>query len=92
MTALIIVDLTIIDKEKLSVYSAMAAETLVPFSGEFLAKGPIETLHGESAFQMKVVIQFPSKDKAVSWYNSDAYLAIISIRDQGMRSQFHLIG
>jgi uncharacterized protein (DUF1330 family) len=92
MTALIIVDLTPTDKEKLSSYSAMAAETLVPYGGEFLAKGPIETLHGESAFQTKVIIQFPNRDNAVNWYNSAAYLAIIPIRDQSMRSQFHLIG
>ncbi|VAW53647.1 hypothetical protein MNBD_GAMMA05-1175 [hydrothermal vent metagenome] len=92
MSALIIVDLTPTDKEKLSTYSAMAVETLVPYGGEFLAKGPIEILHGESAFQTKVVIQFPNRDSAVNWYNSAAYLAIIPTRDLGMRSQFHLIG
>jgi uncharacterized protein (DUF1330 family) len=91
MTALIIVDLTPVDKEKLSAYSAMAAETLVPYGGEFLAKGPIETLHGETEFETKVIIQFPSRVNAVNWYNSEAYLAIIPIRDQGMRSQFHLV-
>ena len=92
MTALIIVDLTPTDKEKLSAYSAMAAETLVLFGGEFLAKGPIEALHGESAFQTKVVIQFPDRDSAMNWYRSAAYQEIIPVRDQGMDSQFHLVG
>ncbi|GAA3920760.1 DUF1330 domain-containing protein [Litoribacillus peritrichatus] len=92
MTALIVVDLTPKDKEKLSLYSSMAGATLVPFGGEFVGKGPIEALHGESAFQTKVVIQFPDKDSAVKWYNSDAYQEIIPIRDQGMDSQFHIIG
>jgi len=92
MTALIIVDLTPTDKDKLSAYSAAAAETLVVYGGEFLAKGPIEALHGESEFQTKVVIQFPDRDRAMSWYLSPEYQKIISVRDQGMHSQFHLIG
>jgi len=70
----------------------MAAETLIPYGGIFIAKGPIETLHGESVFKMKVVIQFPNRNDAINWYNSDAYQNIISTRDQGMHSQFHLIG
>lgn len=92
MTALIIVDLTVIEKDHLASYSAMAADTLVAYEGEFLAKGPIETLHGESIFQTKVVIQFPDRDRAINWYHSEPYQQIIPIRDQGMKSQFHLVG
>ncbi len=50
MTALIIVDLTPKDKDKLSAYSEMSAETLVEYGGEFLGKGSIEVLHGEPDF------------------------------------------
>jgi len=92
MTTLIIVDVTPLNKEMLTRYSAMAGETLIPFQGEFIAKGPIENLHGEKNFEMKVVLQFPSKEKATAWYNSAAYQEIIPLRDQGMKSQFHLIG
>ena len=92
MTALIIVDLTPTDIEKMKAYGAMSADTLIPYGGEFLAKGAIEPLHGETSFQTKVVIQFPDKDSAVNWYHSDAYQKIIPTRDQGMKSQFHLVG
>jgi len=92
MSALIIVDLTPTDKDKLSAYSAMAAETLVPYEGEFLTKGTIEVLHGESVFQSKVVIQFPDRERAESWYRSEAYQKIIPVREQGMQCQFHLVG
>jgi len=92
MSALVIIDLTPIDKEKLSTYSTMAAEALVPYDGEFLAKGAIEVLHGESAFQTKVVILFPDRNKAMNWYQSAAYQALIPMRNQGMHSQFHLVG
>jgi uncharacterized protein (DUF1330 family) len=92
MSALIIVDLTPTDTDKLSTYSALAAATLLPFSGEFLAKGPIEILHGDSAFQTKVVIQFPDKESALNWYASEAYQKLIPTRNLGMDSQFHLSG
>ena len=92
MSALIIVDLTPTDKERLSTYSALASETLIAYSGEFIAKGPVEVLHGEAPFSTKVVIQFPDRDCAEKWYRSESYQAIISIRDQGMNSQFHLVG
>ena len=92
MSALIIIDLSPTNKEKLSIYSPLAAETLVPYGGEFIAKGSIETLHGSKPYQTKVIIQFPDQDSAVSWYESAAYQALIPIRDQGMESQFHLVG
>jgi uncharacterized protein (DUF1330 family) len=92
MSALVIVDLTPTDTEKLGAYSAKAGETLKPYGGEFLAKGPIECLHGDTSFTTKVVIQFPDRDSAVNWYNSDAYQAIIPLRGQGMDCQFHLVG
>lgn len=92
MSALIIVDLTPTDKEKLTAYSTLAAPTLLAFGGEFLAKGPIEALHGEGAFTTKVVIQFPDRDSAMNWYQSKAYQEIIPVRELGMISQFHLVG
>lgn len=91
MTSLIIVDLTPIDKIKLAEYSALAAETFKPFNGRFIAKGEIETLHGDTAHPMKAVIEFPDKESARNWYNSDAYQAIIPLRNSGMTSQFHLV-
>lgn len=91
MTCLVIVDLTPMDKDHLGQYSEKAAPTLTPFNGKFLAKGEIEVLHGDATHPMKAVIQFPDKESARSWYNSDAYQSIIPLRNKGMNSQFHLV-
>jgi len=91
MTCLVIVDLTPTDKTQLGQYSEQAAKTLAAFNGEFIAKGEIETLHGESSHPMKAVIQFPDKDTARNWYQSEAYQALIPQRERGMQSQFHLV-
>ena len=92
MPAYIVVDLTPTDASKLQAYSALAAETLIPFGGEFLVKGPIEVLHGDQHLQTKVIIAFPDRESAAGWYHSDAYQAITALRNEAMDSQFHLIG
>lgn len=91
-TAFIVIDLYPKDIDKLREYRSLADETLVEFGGEFLARGPIQTLHGGSAFLTKIVIQFPNRSLATGWYNSKAYQQIIPIRDQAMDSRFHLVG
>ncbi|MFT2092416.1 DUF1330 domain-containing protein [Paraglaciecola sp. 2405UD69-4] len=91
MKTLVIVDITPINKIKLAEYSAQAAETLKPFNGIFIAKGPVEVLHGDAKHPMKAVIEFPDKQNAKNWYKSKAYQDLISLREQGMQSQFHLL-
>ncbi|MCV2402399.1 DUF1330 domain-containing protein [Marinomonas sp. C2222] len=91
MKVLVIVESTPMDKEQLAEYSALAAETLKPFNGQFLAKGPIEVLHGEASHPAKAVIEFPNQQSAKDWYNSAAYQALIPLREKGMKSHFHLL-
>jgi len=91
MKSLVIVDLTPINKDKLAQYSAKAAETLIPFNGQFIAKGALEVLSGNASHSMKAVIEFPDRESAQNWYNSAAYQAIIPLREEGMNSQFHLV-
>ncbi|KZN14267.1 DUF1330 domain-containing protein [Marinomonas sp. TW1] len=87
----VIVDLTPLNKEKLAEYSALAAQTFTPFNGHFIAKGETELLDGEKPHPMKAVIEFPDKESARNWYHSDAYQALIPLREQGMECHFHLI-
>ncbi|WP_133470080.1 DUF1330 domain-containing protein [Paraglaciecola marina] len=91
MKTLVIVDLTLIDKAIIAQYSQLAAKTLETYGGQFIAKGPIESLHGDAPYGMKAVIEFPDKQSARDWYSSDAYQAIIPLRNTGMDSQFHLV-
>ncbi|MBU3006178.1 DUF1330 domain-containing protein [Paraglaciecola arctica] len=91
MKTLVTVDLNPIDKTTMAEYSQLAAKTLEGYGGQFIAKGPVESLHGESPYTMKAVIEFPDKQSAKSWYTSEAYQAIIPLRNKGMDSQFQLV-
>lgn len=92
MPAYITVGLTPTDADKLQQYGASVPPTLAKFSGEILVKGPVQILHGNFPHKVQVIISFPSREKALDWYNSDDYQALIPTRNQGMDSQFQLIG
>lgn len=92
MAAYIIVGLTMKDAEKLQQYGASVPTTLVKYSGKVLIKGKVEQLHGTFSHKVQVILAFPSRDGAYNWYHSTEYQALISTRDQGMDSQFQLIG
>jgi uncharacterized protein (DUF1330 family) len=92
MSAYIIVGFTPKDTDKLQQYGASVPPILAKYSGEILTKGPVEKLQGDFAHKIQVIITFPSREQALGWYNSAEYQALIPIRDQGMDSEFQLIG
>jgi uncharacterized protein (DUF1330 family) len=54
--------------------------TLEPFSGRFIVHGGEKIpLEGSWPGDL-IVIEFPSRDAAKSWYNSDNYRAILPLR------------
>ena len=91
MSAFVIVDLTPVDPQKLQEYGAAAAATIAQYDGDFVVKGAIEPLNGGKHHQTKAIIRFPDREAALNWYQSDAYQALIPMRDQGMGSTFHLV-
>ena len=92
MSAYIIVDLTPTNPEKLQQYSTEANETIAAFGGQFLAKGPVEDLHGGAPHKMKAIIEFKDREIDKKWYDSVEYQKLIALRNDGMDSQFHLLG
>jgi len=92
MSAYIIVGLTPKDTDKLHQYGASVPPILAKYSGEILTKGPVEKLQGNFVHKVQVVIAFPNREKALGWYHSAEYQALIPVRDLGMDSEFQLVG
>jgi uncharacterized protein (DUF1330 family) len=91
MEAYVIVDSKIKDHEKLAQYKKLAPDTVKKFGGEFIAKGETNNLNSVDHYPNKAIIKFPSKEIALSWYESSEYQSLISIRDEAMESRFDLI-
>ena len=66
MRAYITVDFTPIDKERSQEYGAAVPAILAKFAGDYRVKGPAEQLLGDTAFQMQVILAFPSKELALA--------------------------
>lgn len=73
--------ITVTHPEGYAVYSAQVPQTIAAFGGKYLVRGGRATqLEGHAQGERNVVIEFPSREIAEAWYNSDVYQAIIEHR------------
>jgi uncharacterized protein (DUF1330 family) len=70
------------DSARWAVYRDGVPATLQPFGGTIVARGgEARTLAGTLDEADMVILHFPSVDAADRWYRSDAYQALITLRD-----------
>lgn len=80
------------DPEGIKPYSAGVAATFEPFGGRFIVRGGrIAALEGPSPESRTVVIEFPSMERAQSWYDSDAYRSLRPFRQRSGISRTYII-
>ncbi|KZY46790.1 hypothetical protein A3731_08540 [Roseovarius sp. HI0049] len=76
MSAYIIARITVTDPEDYKAYASQTVALAEKFGGRFLVKGGApEVLEGHAP-DRHVVIEFPDRQTAHDWYNSDAYQRI----------------
>ena len=61
-------------------YASKVDATIAAFGGKFLVRTPVTLAHEGEKGTLTVVIEFPDKEKAMSWYNSDAHQQIVGFR------------
>ncbi|MDR9394970.1 MAG: DUF1330 domain-containing protein [Roseovarius sp.] len=79
MSAYIIARIHVHDPDAYQAYAARTVELAEKFGGRFLAKGGAQTGLEGSCPDRHVVIEFPDRQAAVDWYNSDDYQEILPI-------------
>ena len=79
--AYLIGQITVTNPQAYSVYSAQVPQTIAAYGGNYLVRGGQATqLEGHAQGERNVVIEFPNREMAEAWYNSEAYQAIIAHR------------
>ena len=74
MRVYLVGNIDIHDREGYSKYEAGFMEVFQKFNGKLLAVDENQkTIEGEWPATRTVIIEFPSKDDAMAWYESDAY-------------------
>ena len=82
MSAYIIAQVNITNKELYEEYKKNAAPLVTKFGGKFLVRGgKFEKLLGNWDYERTVVIQFPSYEQGLKWYNSEEYKSVRKIRE-----------
>ena len=83
MPAYLIGHITVNNPDKWKIYVAGVQNSLIPFEAEVVFRGERATvLAGEHPHQHTVVIKFPDQSTLQQWYHSDAYQALIPVRDE----------
>ena len=92
MPAFVIVEVDIIDNEKYDAYKALTPATVSAFGGKFILRGnPVTVLEGEWNHERLVMLEFPTKENAKAWYNSEGYQHAKSVRVGAAKANFLLI-
>ena len=83
MPAYLIGHITINHPDKWKTYVAGVQKSLIPFESEVVFRGKRATvLAGAHPHEHTVVIKFPDQPTLQQWYHSDAYQALIPVRDE----------
>lgn len=73
--------ITITNPDTYATYAKQVPDTIAAFGGKYLVRGGHATqLEGHAQGERNVVIEFPNREAAQAWYNSNAYQAIIQHR------------
>ena len=78
--------ISIDDAEAYVEYQKAAIPTVIEAGGRVVAAGAGHTLEGEPFPDGTVIVEFPSKEAALAWYESAAYQAIIGARLRASRA------
>jgi len=74
MSAYVIVEVSVTDPEQFAGYRKLVPATIEKYGGRFEVRGgTVETKEGGRSPARMVVIEFPSMEKARSWYHSPEY-------------------
>lgn len=81
--AYVIGNITVKDQDKWSEYCSKVPATLTPWEGQLVFRGKQQAvLGGQYQHSDAVVIHFPSIEAVNSWFMSEDYQALISLREQ----------
>ncbi len=92
MAAYIIVDVTIHDPSRYDEYKGMAAAAVAAYGGKYIARGgATQTLEGDWQPNRLVLLEFPSKERAHEWWDSEQYRPARDLRQTMATTQMVLV-
>ena len=82
MPAYVIVNVEVSDPTQYETYKQMAPDSIAAYGGKYIVRGgPIDILEGRWTPRRVVVLEFPDKRSAHSWWNSSEYADAKAMRN-----------
>lgn len=91
--AYLIAQVTVTDEEAFEKYRVRVPEVTQGYGGEYLARGGRQLgLEGPApAHNRTVIARFPSYERAVEWYNCEAYTELVKLRQAGSDGTLYIV-
>ena len=81
MSAYVIVEVTVTDPQLFAEYGKGVPGTIAAYGGKYLVRGgKTESREGGWAPNRVVVLEFPSMERARTWYESAEYKPLLALR------------
>lgn len=92
MAAYVLAEIEITNPEGYKAYTALVPATIEQYGGKFLHRGGgIHVFEGEWPQRRRVIIEFPSKERALEWYNSPEYAKPLALRKANSNGRLLLL-
>ena len=93
MSAFVLVEVSIHNMEVYEEYKKLTPSSLEPYGGKFVIRGlEVEALEGVWKHDRLVLLEFPNREKALEWYNSESYQRAKKIREKASSANFFIVG
>lgn len=91
MRSIIVNELKVTDPVRYRIYQDQVPATLAPFDGKYVSRGIPEAMQGEAPSPRVVVLEFPSREKAMGWFHSPEFQRILAIRNESSTSRVYFL-
>jgi uncharacterized protein (DUF1330 family) len=89
VAAYFVVNVEVRDPEGYKEYTSQTPGTVDRYGGRFVARGgTVDVLEGQWDPKRVVLIEFPDRERALEWYHSAEYQAIIPLREKYATTHF----
>lgn len=93
MSAFVLVEVNIQDPLVYEEYKKLTPSSVEAYGGKFVIRGnPVQVMEGSWNYDRLVLLEFPSKEIALEWYNSKEYQKAKKIREKASSANFFIVG
>ena len=79
-------------KRVLKFYAEQVPQTIKHYGGKYIIRaGEYTSLEGKWDYTRNVIIEFPTYEKALEWYNSDLYKPVKELRQKNSEGNLIII-